>query len=155
MSTDCKSVSFDKSCSDSKGKFPHVVSKEELGSGECYWEVMIRDKALKRKSSWSVGVIEKSQSEKKMIRALCYEGDSKVYANTDEFSEIAIDYNMQKLGLLLNCEKNVLSFFNADKTSDSFLCAFRNIPHGTYFALFSPGVKDMNPIRIINKQEHE
>lgn len=85
-----------------------------------------------------------------MIRALCYEGDRKVYANTDEFSEIAIDYNMKKLGLLLNCEKNVLSFFNADKTSDSFLYSFNNIPHGTYFALFSPGVKDMNPIRIIN-----
>ncbi|KAG7313856.1 hypothetical protein KOW79_022352 [Hemibagrus wyckioides] len=50
---------------------------EGLGSGECYWEVMIWDKALKRKSSWSVGVIQKSQSEKKMIRALCYEGGNK------------------------------------------------------------------------------
>ncbi|XP_058240033.1 butyrophilin subfamily 2 member A2-like, partial [Hemibagrus wyckioides] len=77
VSTDCKSVSFDKRCSDSKSKFPHVVSKEGLGSGECYWEVMIWDKALKRKSSWSVGVIQKSQSEKKMIRALCYEGGNK------------------------------------------------------------------------------
>ncbi|KAF5893423.1 butyrophilin subfamily 1 member A1-like, partial [Clarias magur] len=44
VSRDGKSVSCEKPNSKSKCKFPHVVSKEELGSGQHYWEVMVWDK---------------------------------------------------------------------------------------------------------------
>ncbi|KAF4071685.1 hypothetical protein AMELA_G00276100 [Ameiurus melas] len=54
VSADRKSVHFIKPNTDCESKFPHVVSKEELGSGQHYWEVLIWDKtsSAKRKSSW-------------------------------------------------------------------------------------------------------
>ncbi|KAF4071684.1 hypothetical protein AMELA_G00276090 [Ameiurus melas] len=137
---------------DCESKFPHVVSKEELGSGQHYWEVLIWDRtsAAKRKSSWCVGVTQKPHSEN-VLRALCYEEETGLYPNTDEINKIPFKYNMTRLGLYLNCERNTLSFYNADKTSYSHLHTFNNIPHATYFALFSPGVKDVNnPLRIVN-----
>ncbi|XP_053087019.1 butyrophilin subfamily 1 member A1-like isoform X2 [Pangasianodon hypophthalmus] len=151
VSTDCKSVSCEKTSDDSKSKFPHVLSKEELGSGLFYWEVMLWDKAFfaKPKSSWCVGVTQKPHSDS-VLKALCYEEGKGLYPNTHDFSKIPIEYNMTKLGLYLNCQSNALSFFNADKTSHNHLHTFCNIPHGTYFALFSPGVKDLNRVRILD-----
>lgn len=90
---------------------------------------------------------QKPESET-TIRALCYEGGSKARANNGEFGEITIEKNITKIGLLLNCEKKILAFFNADKSSNNYLCAFTNLPHGTYYALFSPGVKDTFLLKI-------
>ncbi|MCI4395102.1 hypothetical protein PGIGA_G00176480 [Pangasianodon gigas] len=45
VSRDRKTVSCEKPSDDSKSKFPHVLSKEELGSGQYYWEVMVWDKS--------------------------------------------------------------------------------------------------------------
>ncbi|XP_060720647.1 butyrophilin subfamily 2 member A2-like isoform X2 [Tachysurus vachellii] len=148
VSSDCRSVFCKHKSKDSKFKFPHVVSKEELGSGEFYWEVKIWDKGLLRqKLSWCLGVTQKPESETR-IRALWYEGGGKARAYNGEFKEVTIDKNMTKIGLLLNCEKKILSFFNADKNSNNFFCAFNNLPHGTYYALFSPGVKDTIPLKL-------
>lgn len=150
VSKDCKSVSFEKSNGRPNSKFPHVMSKEELGSGQYYWEVMVWNKEIfqKPKSSWCVGVTQKPHSEN-VLRALCYEAGTGLYPNTHDYSKISTEYNMTKLGLHLNCERNSLSFYNADKSSENHLHTFYNIPRSTYFALFSPGVKDGNPVKIL------
>ncbi|XP_053335945.1 butyrophilin subfamily 2 member A2-like isoform X1 [Clarias gariepinus] len=159
VSRDGKSVSCEKPNSKSDCKFPHVVSKEEFGSGQHYWEVMIWDKTIKTqpKSSWCVGVTQKPHSEtqkphsEKVLRALCYEEGSGLYTNTHDFSKISTKYNMYTLGLHLNCDSRSLSFYNTDKPSHNHLHTFNFIPQGTYYAFLSPGVKDDHPIRILNQ----
>ncbi|XP_017316817.1 butyrophilin subfamily 1 member A1 isoform X3 [Ictalurus punctatus] len=162
VSGDRERVHYKKTNADCKSKFPHVVSKEELGSGHYYWEVMISDRtsSAKPKSSWCVGVTQKPHSED-VLRALCYEEGTGLYPNTADFSKITIRCTITRLGLHLNCEMNSLSFYNVDKTPHGHLYTFNNIPHATYFALFSPGVKDVHPLRIIKlkaqsqlKKEH-
>lgn len=162
VSGDRERVHCKKPNADCESKFPHVVSKEELGSGQYYWEVMIWDRTIsaKPKSSWCVGVTQKPHSED-VLRALCYEEGTGLYPNTADFSKITIRCTMTRLGLHLNCERNSLSFYNVDKTPHGHLYTFNNIPHATYFALFSPGVKDVHPLRIIKlkaqsqlKKEH-
>ncbi|XP_053087016.1 butyrophilin subfamily 1 member A1 isoform X2 [Pangasianodon hypophthalmus] len=151
VSTDCKSVSYEKPSGDSKSKFPHVLSKEELSSGLFYWEVMVWDKtsSAQPNSSWCVGVTQKPHSDS-VLKALCYEEGKGLYPNTQDFTNLTSKYTVTKLGLYLNCQSNALSFYNVDKTSHNLLYTFHNMPHGTYFALFSPGVKDLNRVRILD-----
>lgn len=151
LTKDCKSVFCEKSNSGSKSKFPHVLSKEEFSSGQHYWEVMLWDKVMKAKpkSSWCIGVTQKPHSEN-VLRALCYEEGTGLKPNTYEFSIINTKCNMMKLGLHLNCERNSLSFYNADKTSNNHLHTFYGIAKDKYFAFFSPGVQDGRPVKILH-----
>ncbi|XP_053335949.1 butyrophilin subfamily 1 member A1-like isoform X2 [Clarias gariepinus] len=159
VSRDGKSVSYKTLNSKSDCKFPDVVSKEKFGSGQHYWEVMIWDKTSRAqpKSSWCVGVTQKPHSEtqkphsEKVLRALCYEEGSGLYANTHDFSKISTECNMYTLGLHLDCERRKLTFYNADKPFKHDLYTFNTIPQGTYYAFLSPGVKDDHPIRILNQ----
>ncbi|KAI5087660.1 butyrophilin subfamily 2 member A2-like isoform X1 [Silurus meridionalis] len=154
VSADRKIVYCRKPNSGPECKFPHLVSKEEWSSGQHYWEVMLWDKtSTKPKSSWSVGVIQKHTTEN-IIRTLCYKEGTGLYTNTHDFSIITTEFNVRKLGVHLNCDRKSLSFFNADKNTDNHLHTFYNIPQGTYFAFFSPGVKDSQPLKIINDHEN-
>lgn len=150
VTQDLKRVYYTKACGDPTPMFPHVLSKEALECGQHYWEVMLWDKASSatRKASWCVGVTQKQNSHSEHVfRALCYEGGGKARVNPG-CSEIAVEYGMQVLGLYLNCEEKTLSFYNANKTSDNLLYTFNNVPQGQYFAFFSPGDKDHQPIKI-------
>lgn len=127
------------------------MGKEELDSGQHYWKVMVWDKAMsaKPKSSWCVGVVQKSDRAK-TLRALCYDEGTGFYPNTHDYSSVAMGFHPKKLGLLLNCETNSLSFYNADKTSDNHLHTFYNMAPGPYSVLLSPGARDKHPLRILN-----
>ncbi|KAK1792073.1 hypothetical protein P4O66_001848 [Electrophorus voltai] len=75
--------------------FPHVLGKEELSSGQQYWEVTV-DKNAKCKRSWRVGVTQKPASED-VIRALCYEERYGIYASTDRHTLIPNEVDTEEI----------------------------------------------------------
>ncbi|XP_026887641.2 butyrophilin subfamily 1 member A1-like [Electrophorus electricus] len=129
--------------------FPHVLGKEELSSGQQYWEVTV-DKNAKCKRSWRVGVTQKPASEG-VIRALCYEERYGIYASTDRHTLIPNEGHCTMLGMLLDFKDHTLSFYNIDKQSHLYTFTMNNTNNIKYFALVSPGIKDQYPVYLNKK----
>lgn len=148
VSRDCKSVSYETPSSGSDSRFPFVMSVQELGLGQHYWEVKVWDKNTGKRKSWCVGVIQKAVTEN-YLQALCYESGVGLYPNTDRSKIISTQCNITTLGLRFNSKKRTLCFLSVDETFRN-LHTFSNLRYGTYFAFFSPGVKDKYPVRILD-----
>lgn len=98
--------------------FPQVLASRALQGGHWYWEV----KVSVDEGHWKVGVCEgqierKGQKDSSRLGcnpySWCLSCDrNKVEALHDKVSELVAVEGLQRVGVFLNCEDGVLSFFN-------------------------------------------
>ncbi|NXF53641.1 BT1A1 protein, partial [Oceanites oceanicus] len=109
--------------------FVCVLGSEGFSSGKHYWEVDIE-----KSNDWDLGVATKSAPRKGIMSLSPKEGfwalglSFKAYwARTDPWTLLAVQEYPRKIGVYLNCEEKILTFFNVTDMSVMFTfkdCAF-------------------------------
>ncbi|NXJ42832.1 BT1A1 protein, partial [Ciconia maguari] len=106
-----------------------VLGSEGFSSGKHYWEVDIEksndwDLGVARKSAPRKGIISLSPKEGFWALGLSFKG---YWARTDPWTRLAVKKNPRKVGVYLNCEEKILTFFSVTDMSVIFTfkdCAF-------------------------------
>ncbi|NWY51919.1 BT1A1 protein, partial [Chionis minor] len=106
-----------------------VLGSEGFSSGKHYWEVDVE-----KSNDWDLGVAGKSAPRKGKISLSPKErfwalglSFKSYWARTDPWSRLAVQKNPRKIGVYLNCEEKILTFFNVTDMSVIFTftdCAF-------------------------------
>ncbi|XP_009571601.1 PREDICTED: butyrophilin subfamily 1 member A1-like, partial [Fulmarus glacialis] len=106
-----------------------VLGSEGFSSGKHYWEVDVE-----KSDDWDLGVARKSAPRKGIISLSPKEGFwalglsfNDYWARTDPWTRLAVQKNPMKVGVYLNCEEKILTFFNVTDMSVMFTfkdCAF-------------------------------
>ncbi|NXJ58078.1 BT1A1 protein, partial [Spizaetus tyrannus] len=109
--------------------FVCVLGSESFSSGKHYWEVDVE-----KSNDWDLGVARKSAPRKGIMSLSPEEGfwalgfSFKCYwARTEPWTRLAVQRNPRKVGVYLNCEEKILTFFNVTDMSVMFIfkdCAF-------------------------------
>uniref|UniRef100_A0A663EZA0 Butyrophilin subfamily 1 member A1 n=1 Tax=Aquila chrysaetos chrysaetos TaxID=223781 RepID=A0A663EZA0_AQUCH len=109
--------------------FVCVLGLESFSSGKHYWEVDVE-----KSNDWDLGVARKSAPRKGIMSLSPEEGfwalgfSFKCYwARTEPWTRLAVQRNPRKVGVYLNCEEKILTFFNVTDMSVMFTfkdCAF-------------------------------
>lgn len=141
--------------------FPYelcVQGSESFHSGRVYWEVVLKVPNVPPKKSWLIGVAKASFtiSDKKShftpsngFWFLCSDPENGLRVNTEP--EISLWLNTSEcIGVLLDLDKNELSFYNA--TDGVLLVKMRINFQGEVVPLFNPGIGDKAPLRIKDLQ---
>ncbi|XP_009955857.1 PREDICTED: butyrophilin subfamily 1 member A1-like [Leptosomus discolor] len=118
--------------SQNKGSFDSsvcVLGSEGFSSGKHYWEVNVE-----KSNDWDLGVARKSAPRKGMMSLSPKEGFwalglsfNDYWARTDPWTRLVVLKNPRKVGVYLNCEEKILTFFNVTDMSVIFTfkdCAF-------------------------------
>ncbi|XP_069086473.1 E3 ubiquitin-protein ligase TRIM39-like isoform X1 [Pleurodeles waltl] len=134
--------------------YAFVLGQESLTSGKHYWEVEVG-----KKTSWTLGVCDESQSRKGSLILEPQRGywvirliDNCYQANTTPCTPLTPCVRPSKVGIYLNYEAGMLSFYNVKDRS--LLYSFIQAPFPrTLRACFSPSISDSgrnaNPLRIL------
>ncbi|XP_074994892.1 butyrophilin subfamily 2 member A2-like [Calonectris borealis] len=106
-----------------------VLGSEGFSSGKHYWEVDVE-----KSDDWDLGVARKSAPRKGIISLSPKEGFwalglsfKDYWARIDPWTRLAVQKNPMKVGVYLNCEEKILTFFNVTDMSVMFTfkdCAF-------------------------------
>ncbi|NXV23400.1 BT1A1 protein, partial [Cepphus grylle] len=106
-----------------------VLGSEGFSSGKHYWEVDVE-----KSNDWDLGVAGKSAPKKGTISLSPTEGFwalglsfKSYWARTDPWTRLVVQKNPRKVGVYLNCEEKMLTFFNVTDMSVMFTfkdCAF-------------------------------
>uniref|UniRef100_A0A663EZH7 Uncharacterized protein n=1 Tax=Aquila chrysaetos chrysaetos TaxID=223781 RepID=A0A663EZH7_AQUCH len=109
--------------------FVCVLGLESFSSGKHYWEVDVE-----KSNDWDLGVARKSAPRKGIMSLSPEEGfwalgfSFKCYwARTEPWTRLAVQRNPRRVGVYLNCEEKILTFFNVTDMSVMFTfkdCAF-------------------------------
>uniref|UniRef100_A0A663F1A4 Ig-like domain-containing protein n=1 Tax=Aquila chrysaetos chrysaetos TaxID=223781 RepID=A0A663F1A4_AQUCH len=102
--------------------FVCVLGLESFSSGKHYWEVDVE-----KSNDWDLGVARKSAPRKGIMSLSPEEGfwalgfSFKCYwARTEPWTRLAVQRNPRKVGVYLNCEEKILTFFNVTDMSVMF-----------------------------------
>ncbi|XP_009889429.1 PREDICTED: butyrophilin subfamily 1 member A1-like [Charadrius vociferus] len=106
-----------------------VLGPKGFSSGKHYWEVDVE-----KSNDWDLGVAGKSAPRKGIISLLPKEqfwvlglSFKGYWARTDPWTQLAVQKKPRKVGVYLNCEEKMLTFFNVTDMSVMFTfkdCAF-------------------------------
>ncbi|XP_062895351.1 zinc-binding protein A33-like [Mobula hypostoma] len=128
---------------------PFVLGKQGLSSGIHYWEIFVGCK-----TDWILGVTKKSVERKMHISLTPQNGlwtlekrNNHYLANTVPHVIIFSRLKSQKVGIYLNYEGGLVSFYNADYMN--LIYTFKATFMETLYPLFSPGFS-FTPLRIIH-----
>lgn len=146
-----------------KGRgFPYelcVRGRETFMSGCAYWEVGLKQPNVPVKTSWLIGVakasstISQEESDFTPLNGfwfLCSEPQKGLHVNTTPKISLPVNMTPECVGVLLDYNKKVLSFYNA--TDGVHLVTMRPDFQGAIVPLFNPGIGDDAPLRIINPE---
>ncbi|XP_064201086.1 butyrophilin subfamily 1 member A1-like [Anguilla rostrata] len=140
----------------SKNRFTHhlfVLGKEGFTSGRAYWQVGLLDEKVGLKMSWSVGVV--SESAKRDCEDLTpSEGylvfssdrDNGLSVNTVPVTRLCEKLRPKTLGVFLDYDNNMISFFNVEEKSHILTVCVTF--HEKVYPLFGPGMGDDTPLVI-------
>nr|XP_029529390.1 butyrophilin subfamily 3 member A1-like isoform X1 [Oncorhynchus nerka] len=151
---------------------PHVLSEDKLSSGQIYWEVVVRnvgifDSFLGEKQSWYVGVATDTATLTtgvvpltpqngfwvftfKKEKGYCVSDDPQMPVSGNESPSVLSDMSaviLTTLGVFLDCDRQMLSFYDAD-TKVHLYSLFNVVSSNTFFAVFSPGLRDTCPLTV-------
>lgn len=129
---DKKSFTHKSEVTQNEGSFDSfvcVLGSESFSSGKHYWEVDVE-----KSNDWDLGVARKSAPRKGIMSLSPEEGfwalgfSFKCYwARTEPWTRLAVRKNPRKVGVYLNCEEKILTFFDVTEMSVMFTfkdCAF-------------------------------
>ncbi|XP_030641379.1 nuclear factor 7, brain-like [Chanos chanos] len=133
-----------------KDYVPVAHTKTFLKTGQHYWEVQVGDKL-----EWSVGVCAKELDNEIDTLLICsYEMGYVVgrydYDDEEDIDVILVEVKPRKIGVYMDCERNEVSFYNADNMTliDKTKCHFTS-PHAL---CLSPGSylegKNIDPLSM-------
>uniref|UniRef100_A0AAZ3QEF0 Butyrophilin subfamily 1 member A1-like n=1 Tax=Oncorhynchus tshawytscha TaxID=74940 RepID=A0AAZ3QEF0_ONCTS len=131
-----------------------VLSENKFSSGQIYWEVVVDSKC---KQPWYVGVTttDAAQINKAIVPlnpgngfwVLRYKKGNGYCVSTDPPTQFSGNENLETLGVFLDCDRQILSFYDADSGVHLYSFADVSSCSNTFFAVFSPGF-DQVPITI-------
>ncbi|XP_064782172.1 butyrophilin subfamily 1 member A1-like isoform X2 [Oncorhynchus masou masou] len=151
---------------------PHVLSEDKFSFGQIYWEVVVRnggifDSFLGEKQSWYVGVATDTATLTtgvvpltpqngfwvftfKKEKGYCVSDDPQMPVSGNESPSVLSDMSadiLTTLGVFLDCDRQMLSFYDAD-TKIHLYSLFNVVSSNTFFAVFSPGLRDTCPLTV-------
>nr|XP_019947735.1 PREDICTED: E3 ubiquitin-protein ligase TRIM39-like [Paralichthys olivaceus] len=103
-------------------KCSEVLAKEGFTTGKFYFEVQV-----KGKTCWSVGVVRESVDRKNDVKLSTENGfwtfglDEGKYSSSANSNNVVLKEELQKLGVFVDHDKGLVSFYNAD--SKSCICS--------------------------------
>ncbi|KAG9346980.1 hypothetical protein JZ751_005907 [Albula glossodonta] len=134
---------------------PFVQGKEGFTSGCAYWEVGLANPSTGLKNVWSVGLVSESAtrdcgalSTDNGFWVLTLDGDNGLYVNIKPEISICKHLRIQTLGVYLDYDGNMISFYNVEEKSH-LITLFTKFS-GKVYPLFSPGKGDRAPLRILS-----
>ncbi|KAJ8393367.1 hypothetical protein AAFF_G00060890, partial [Aldrovandia affinis] len=134
---------------------PCVVGKQSFPYGQHYWEVEVEDPVRREvKKSWRVGVAAASVdrrssdplSTEKRFWLFSYDETKGCHANTHPAETVFKGLKLKRLGVLLDCDKQTVSFYNPEQKE--LLFTHKELCKGAILPLFSPGESDFCPLTI-------
>ncbi|XP_029605869.1 butyrophilin subfamily 3 member A1-like [Salmo trutta] len=147
----CKKMVHCKKEGDHASTAHFVLSENKFSSGQIYWEVVVDSKC---KQTWYVGVTttDAAQINKAIVPlkpengfwVLRYKKGNGYCVSTDPPTPFSGNENLETLGVFLDCDRQIISFYDAD--SAVHLYSFADVSSNT-FAVFSPGF-DTFPLKI-------
>ncbi|KAK6324981.1 hypothetical protein J4Q44_G00043230 [Coregonus suidteri] len=138
---------------DYDSKYPYVLSENKFSPGQTYWEVVVQSSW---KHTWYVGVATTDAVKHKAVVPLnagngfwilSYKKGNGYCVSADPPTPLSGIKNLETLGVFLDCDRQKLSFYDAD--SEVHLYSFADVSSNsnTFFAVFSPGL-DRRPLTI-------
>ncbi|KAK6467803.1 butyrophilin subfamily 1 member A1-like [Huso huso] len=131
-------------------EWPSVLGREGFTSGRHYWEVEVGEKGY-----WTLGV--STHTDEKIIPEKPEEGYWLVRrwkGNTYEAVSqspvlLTLQHKLYKVGMILDCEKNKLSFYNVYDGCKRYKIHTFTYKFTEVYPIFSPGSHDRGPLKII------
>ncbi|XP_056316823.1 butyrophilin subfamily 2 member A2-like [Danio aesculapii] len=160
ISSDCKTVRDSPDYHSTAEGFPYQLcafGAQQFTSGRHYWEVQLAAPPKPPKISWLIGVVKHGSFRSKDRSALtpsrgfwflCSDGDNGFYTNTDPPITLSISPRPERLGVLLDYDAGLLSFYSVKESKH--LLTMRTRFSGSIVPLFNPGVSDESPLKIVD-----
>ncbi|XP_055779906.1 butyrophilin subfamily 3 member A1-like [Salvelinus fontinalis] len=151
---------------------PHVLSEDKFSFGQIYWEVVVRnggilESFLGEKQSWYVGVATDTATLTTGVVPLTPQNGFWVFTYTKEKGycvsddpQMPVSGNespsmlsvtsadiLTTLGVFLDCDRQMLSFYDAE-SKVHLHSLFNVVSSNTFFAVFSPGLRDTFPLTV-------
>ncbi|XP_010000083.1 PREDICTED: butyrophilin subfamily 3 member A3-like [Chaetura pelagica] len=99
-----------------------VLGSQGFSSGKHYWEVEVE-----KSNNWDLGVARRSAPRKGIVSLSPKEGFwvlglsfNDYWARTEPWTRLVVQKNPRKIGVFLNLEEKILSFYNVTDTSIMF-----------------------------------
>ncbi|NXG62661.1 BT3A1 protein, partial [Hemiprocne comata] len=100
-----------------------ILGSEGFSSGKHYWEVEVE-----KSNEWDLGVARKSAPRKGIVSLAPKEGFwvlglsfKDYWARTEPWTRLVVQKNPRKIGVFLNLEEKILTFYNVTDTSIMFV----------------------------------
>ncbi|KAK2913200.1 hypothetical protein Q8A67_001599 [Cirrhinus molitorella] len=140
--------------------FPYELfafGAQRFTSGRHYWEVELGRENTAPKHYWLIGVVKHGTFRLKDRSAftpssgywfLCSDGPNGFHINTDPPVKLPLTPRPEQLGVLLDYDDGLLSFYNIKERKHLLTISSRF--SGSVVPLFNPGVGDKSPLRILD-----
>ncbi|XP_056316813.1 butyrophilin subfamily 1 member A1-like [Danio aesculapii] len=160
ISSDCKSVRDSPDYHPTAEGFPYQLcafGAQQFTSGRHYWEVQLAAPPIPPKISWLIGVVKhgnycvKDRSAYTPSRGFWFlssDGGNGFYTNTDPPITLSISPRPERLGVLLDYDAGLLSFYSVKESKHLLTMSTRF--SGSIVPLFNPGVGDASPLKIVD-----
>uniref|UniRef100_A0A671SH59 B30.2/SPRY domain-containing protein n=1 Tax=Sinocyclocheilus anshuiensis TaxID=1608454 RepID=A0A671SH59_9TELE len=163
LSKDCKTVRDSKDYHHTGEGFPFqfcAFGAQRFTSGRHYWEVELAQTNTPPKNYWLIGVVKHGHFTTRDRSALtpsagfwflCSDGPHGFYTNTEPPVKLSLTPRPERLGVLLDYDEGLLSFYNVKESKHLLTISSRF--SGSVGPLFNPGAGDLSPIMILDCPE--
>uniref|UniRef100_A0A671SH77 B30.2/SPRY domain-containing protein n=1 Tax=Sinocyclocheilus anshuiensis TaxID=1608454 RepID=A0A671SH77_9TELE len=133
---------------------------QRFTSGRHYWEVELAQTNTPPKNYWLIGVVKHGHFTTRDRSALtpsagfwflCSDGPHGFYTNTEPPVKLSLTPRPERLGVLLDYDEGLLSFYNVKESKHLLTISSRF--SGSVGPLFNPGAGDLSPIMILDCPE--
>ncbi|XP_016318475.1 butyrophilin-like protein 8 isoform X2 [Sinocyclocheilus anshuiensis] len=163
LSKDCKTVRDSKDYHHTGEGFPFqfcAFGAQRFTSGRHYWEVELAHPSNPPKNYWLIGVVKHGHFTTRDRSALtpsagfwflCSDGPHGFYTNTEPPVKLSLTPRPERLGVLLDYDEGLLSFYNVKESKHLLTISSRF--SGSVGPLFNPGAGDQSPLTILDCPE--
>uniref|UniRef100_A0A671SFU1 B30.2/SPRY domain-containing protein n=1 Tax=Sinocyclocheilus anshuiensis TaxID=1608454 RepID=A0A671SFU1_9TELE len=160
VSKDCKMVRDRPEHKHTGEGFPFQLcasGAQRFTSGRHYWEVELAHPSNPPKNYWLIGVVKHGHFTTRDRSALtpsagfwflCSDGPHGFYTNTEPPVKLSLTPRPERLGVLLDYDEGLLSFYNVKESKHLLTISSRF--SGSVGPLFNPGAGDQSPLTILD-----
>ncbi|KAL1272139.1 hypothetical protein QQF64_031155 [Cirrhinus molitorella] len=160
VSKDCKMMRDSPDYNHTGDGFPYELcafGAQRFTSGRHYWEVELARENTPPKHYWLIGVVKDGNYHLKDRSALtpssgywflCSDGPHGFHTNTDQSIIFSLTPRPEQLGVLLDYDDGLLSFYNVKESKHLLTISSRF--SGSVVPLFNPGVGDWSTLIILD-----
>uniref|UniRef100_A0A673KJW8 B30.2/SPRY domain-containing protein n=1 Tax=Sinocyclocheilus rhinocerous TaxID=307959 RepID=A0A673KJW8_9TELE len=161
VSKDCKMVRDRPEYKHTGEGFPYQLcasGAQRFTSGRHYWEVELVHPPNPPKNYWIIGVVKHGHfcsnnrsalTPSRGFWFLCSDGPHGFHTNTEPPVKLSLTPRPERLGVLLDYDEGLLSFYNVKESKHLLTISSRF--SGSVVPLFNPGAGDPSPLRILDR----